>query len=164
MSKFLLNLILQIFKALVYSKIKILFGKEFFSSLSAHPVFRPSRDLFSFSFFQPAAPLSPLGLGLSAGPAHPHGPTDRLLPPPTPEPSAQATAASWPPTTSTERKIMAASLLLHSPIKRNHFPSSIPGNRCLQSRGIETSSTPAIEGTRPPRPQWRLPHLQRSSS
>jgi hypothetical protein len=45
---------------------------------------------------------------------------------------------------------MAASLLLHSPIKRRHSLSSIPGNWRLQSGGIEASSTPAIEGTRPP--------------
>jgi hypothetical protein len=45
---------------------------------------------------------------------------------------------------------MAAALLLHSPIKRRHFPTSIPGNRHLQSWSIEASSTPAIEGTRPP--------------
>jgi hypothetical protein len=48
---------------------------------------------------------------------------------------------------------MAASLLLHSPIKRLHSPSSIPGNRRLQSGGIEASSTPAIEGTQPPPPR-----------
>jgi hypothetical protein len=57
--------------------------------------------------------------------------------------------------TSTGRKIMAASLLLHSPVKRRHFPSSIPGNRRLQSRGIEASSTSAIEGTGPPPPRLR---------
>jgi hypothetical protein len=50
---------------------------------------------------------------------------------------------------------MAALLLLHSPIKRRHSPSSIPGNRCLQSGGIEASSTPAIEGVRPPPPRLR---------
>jgi hypothetical protein len=83
MSKFLLNLLLQISKALVYSKIKFLFEKEFFLH------FRPSRGPFPFSFFfNRPPPLSPLGLGLSAGPAHPHGQIDRLLPPPAPEPSA----------------------------------------------------------------------------
>jgi hypothetical protein len=35
------------------------------------------------------------------------------------------------------------------------FPSSIPGNRRLQSGGIEASSTPATEGTRPPPPHLR---------
>jgi hypothetical protein len=165
MSKFLLNLLLQIFKASVYSKIKFLFGTEYFFT-SSPSVFRPSRGPFSFSFFfQLAAPLSPLGLGLSASPAHPHSPTSRLLPPPAPEPSAQAAAASQPraaprstPMTSTGRKIMAASLLLHSPIKRCHFPSSTPGNRRLQSRGIDASKTPTIEGTRSPPPH--LHHIK----
>jgi hypothetical protein len=57
--------------------------------------------------------------------------------------------------TSTGGKITAASLLLHSPIKRRHSLSSIPGNRRLQSGSIEASSTPAIEGTRPPPPRLR---------
>jgi hypothetical protein len=48
MSKFLLNLLVQIFEALVYSKIQFLFGKEFSSD------FGPSG---------PASPvLSPFGL------------------------------------------------------------------------------------------------------
>jgi hypothetical protein len=58
MSKFLLNLLVQISKAMVYSKIKFYSEKKFFSSLPAH------------SYFFPAAPpLFPLGLGLTAGPA-----------------------------------------------------------------------------------------------
>ena len=36
MSTFLLNLLVQISKALLYSKIKFLYGKEFFASLLAH--------------------------------------------------------------------------------------------------------------------------------
>jgi hypothetical protein len=160
MSKFLLNLLLQISKTLVYSKIKLLFGKDFF--LTFGPI-GPAASrllglaaahffLFSTSHFLPPLPTGP----------RPHGPTGRLLPPPAPEPSAQVAAAGRPhaaprstPTTSTGRKITAASLLLHSPIKRCHFPSSIPGNQRLQSGGIEASSTPAIEGTRPPPPRLR---------
>jgi hypothetical protein len=85
MSKFLLNLLLQISKPLVYSKIKLLFGKEFFltfgpigpaasqpTGLSAQPW-----PIFFFSTGHP--PLSPLGLGLSAGPVRPLGPADRAL-------------------------------------------------------------------------------------
>jgi hypothetical protein len=68
MSKFLINLPLQIYKALVYSKIKFLFRKEFFlhfrpnrpSGQPTHPAFQPSHD--PLLFFQPAAPL------LSTGP------------------------------------------------------------------------------------------------
>jgi hypothetical protein len=71
MSKFLLNL-LQISKALVYSKINFLFGKKF--SFTFGPIgpaaSRPSRD--------------PLGLCLSADPAHRLGPADRALMAPCP--------------------------------------------------------------------------------
>jgi hypothetical protein len=123
-----------------------------FGPAAAHFLF------FSTGCFSP----SPLGIGLSAGPAHPHGPTGRLLPPAAPKPSAQDAAASRPraaprstPTTSTGRKIMASSILLQSPIKQRHFPSSITGNRHLQSRDIEAPSTPAIEGARPPLPRLR---------
>jgi hypothetical protein len=75
MSKFLLNL-LQISKALVYSKIKFLFGKEF-SSLSAQPAQQPPGPSRLSAQPQPLVflsnrlfPPSTLGLGLSAGPAH----------------------------------------------------------------------------------------------
>jgi hypothetical protein len=77
MSKFLLNLLLQISKALVYSKIKFLFRKEF--SFTFGPIgpaaSRPSRDPLVF-FNRPLA-LSPLGHSLSAGLAHRLGPADR---------------------------------------------------------------------------------------
>jgi hypothetical protein len=161
MSKFLLNLLVQISKAWVYSKIKFYSEKNFFSSLSAHPAFRPSCGPFSFLFNRPFF-SSPLGLSLSAGPTHPHGPTGRLLPPPAPEPSAQDAAAGRPratprstPMTSTERKITASSILLQSPIMRRHFPSSITGNWRLQFAAIEAPSMPAIEGARPPPPRLR---------
>jgi hypothetical protein len=45
---------------------------------------------------------------------------------------------------------MAASIPLYSPINQSHSPSSITGNRRLQSGAIEAPSTPAIEGARPP--------------
>jgi hypothetical protein len=116
----------------------------------------------SFSFQPAVPPPFPLGLGLSAGPAHPHSPTDRLLPPPALEPSAHDAAVGRPrvaprstPMTSTGRKIIASSILLQSPIKRRHFPSSIIGNRRLQSEAIEAPTTPAIEGARAPPPCLR---------
>jgi hypothetical protein len=71
MSKFLLNLLLQISKALVYSKIKFLFGKEF--SFTFGPIGPAAAHLFS----NRPLPLSPLGLSLSAGPARRLGPADR---------------------------------------------------------------------------------------
>jgi hypothetical protein len=158
MSKFLLNLLVQISKALVYSKIKF-YSEKIFPSLSAHLAFWPSSGPFFFLSTGRFFPF-PLGLGLSADPAHPHGPTGRLLPPPAPEPSAHDAAAGRPraaprstPMTSTGRKIMASSILLQSQIKRHHFPSSITSNRHLQSGAIEAPSTLAIEGARPPPPR-----------
>jgi hypothetical protein len=142
-----------------------IFKNKFYSEKNFSVTFDPSglsaqpRPIF-FSF-QPAifSPF-PLGLGLLASPAHPDGPTGRLLPP-APEPSAHDTAgqpraAPWlTPMTSTGSKIMASSILLQSPIKRHHFPSSINGNRRLQSGAIEAPSTPALEGARPPLPRLR---------
>jgi hypothetical protein len=63
-------------------KNQFLFGKEFSPSLPAHPAFRPSHDPFSF-FCSGRAPLFPLGLGLTAGPAGPRAggaPPSRHLP------------------------------------------------------------------------------------
>jgi hypothetical protein len=144
---------LDIFKKSNVIRKRIFFVTFNTSGLAA----QPWPIIFSF---QPAVspPPSPLGHGLSAGSAHPQGPTVRLLPPPAPEPSAQDAATGRPhaapwstPMTSTRRKIMASSILLQSPIKRHHFPSSITDNRRLQSGAIEAPSTPAIEGARPPR-------------
>jgi hypothetical protein len=147
------------FQSLGIFKNQILFRKEFFCHFWPIRPFGPA--VAHFLFFSTAhSPPFPLGLSLSAGPAHTHGPTSRLLPP-TPEPSAhdaagRPRAAPWStPTNSTGRKIMASSILLQSPIKRRHFPSSITGNRRLQSGAIEAPSTPAIEGARPPPPHLR---------
>jgi hypothetical protein len=59
------------FQSLGIFKNQILFGKEFFPSLSAQP--RPIFFLFNRPFFSPL----PLGLGLSADPSCPLGPADR---------------------------------------------------------------------------------------
>jgi hypothetical protein len=83
MSKFLLNLFLQISKALVYSKIKFLFRKEFFlhfrpnrpNGQPAHPAFWPSHGPL---FFQPAFPPLPTGpqpLGRPSPPSRPSRPS-----------------------------------------------------------------------------------------
>jgi hypothetical protein len=66
MSKFLLNLLVQISKAMVYSKIKFYSEKKFFSLLPAHPAFRPSRGPFLF-FCSSRTPIP-----LATGP-RPHG-------------------------------------------------------------------------------------------
>jgi hypothetical protein len=117
------------FQSIGIFKNQILFGKEF----SHH--FQPSRGQF-FSF-QPAVflpPPSPLGLGLSTGPAHPHGPTGHLLLAPTPEPSTHG-AAGRPrtaPTVDPAPPLEEKKWPHQSPINRRHFPSSITGNRRLQ--------------------------------
>jgi hypothetical protein len=132
MSKFLLNLLLQISKALVYLKIKFYSEKNFpvnFGPAAAH-----------FFSFQPAIflPPSPLGLGLSAGPAHPHGPTGHLLLPLAPEPSAHGAtgrprvAPTVDPDASTGRKKWPHQSPFIPPLIGTISPSSITGNRRLQ--------------------------------
>jgi hypothetical protein len=76
MPKFLLNLIVQISKALVYSKIQFLIRKDFFST---------------FGPIGPVAnrPIRPFGQ---------HSPAGRLLPPPALEQSAQAATTGRPRT------------------------------------------------------------------
>jgi hypothetical protein len=67
MSKFLLNLLLQISKALVYSKNQILFGKEFFSHFGPSFGLRPSHGPSPLSFPNWLILFpSPLGIGHSA--------------------------------------------------------------------------------------------------
>jgi hypothetical protein len=77
MSKFLLNLLVQISKALVYSKNQIFIRKRIFLHFWPIRPFGPAAALYFFSnrLFPP--PPSPLGLGLSTGPARPLGPADR---------------------------------------------------------------------------------------
>jgi hypothetical protein len=70
MSKFLLNLLVQISKALVYSKIKFYSEKNFFRR------FRPSRGqlIFSLQLDTPPLPTGPRPLGrpiLPSGPGRP---------------------------------------------------------------------------------------------
>jgi hypothetical protein len=75
MSKFLLNLLLQISKALVYLKIKFLFKKEFFlhfrpnrpSGQPTHPAFRPSHGPPPLSL-RPAHLAFPSPPSLTCGP------------------------------------------------------------------------------------------------
>jgi hypothetical protein len=157
-------------------KNQIFISKRIFPSISPQSVQRPAgpsglsaqpRPTSFFFLSQPVAPPSPLGLVLLADPARPHGPADSLLPPPALEQSAQATTAGRPrvapwsaPTTSTRGKITAASLLLHSPIKRHHSLSSIPGNRRLQSGTLkllqrQPLKAPGLPASPPP---YKRPH------
>jgi hypothetical protein len=102
MSKFLLNLLGQISKAFVYSKIQILFGNNS-PQFSSHPAFRPSRSPFFF-FFQPADFPSPPHWASTSRPAQPTitaQPTTGHLLPPAPKPSMAPPPAGRPRTTST---------------------------------------------------------------
>jgi hypothetical protein len=116
------------FQSLGIFKNQILFEKEFprhfrpirpFDPAMAH--FFPNRPYFSSS-------PPPLGLGLTAGLAHPHGPTGHLLIPPALEPSTHSAAGrarATPrvdPDTSTRRKENGRINLLHSPINQRRFP------------------------------------------
>jgi hypothetical protein len=70
------------FQILDIFKNQILFGKEFFRRFRPIQPFGPAAaHLF---FFNRPLPLSPLGLGLSAGPAHPLGPANHALVAPCP--------------------------------------------------------------------------------
>jgi hypothetical protein len=75
-------------------KNQILFGKEFFPSLRAHPAYRPNRGPFFF-FSQPAAPILPTGprpLGRPSRPACWWCPAE-LPPPPQEDASSRAAFA-----------------------------------------------------------------------
>jgi hypothetical protein len=141
MPKFLLNLLVQISKHLVYSKIKFYLEKNFphhfrpiqhFGPAVAHSLF-----LSTGQFSLP----SPLGLGLPAGPAHHHGPTSRSLLPPTPKPNtAPPPAGIVPPPRSPrrlhrKRKTTTSNPLSFPPINRRHCPP-------LQSRKPARSTPP----------------------
>jgi hypothetical protein len=85
MSKFLLNLLLQISGALVYSKIKLLFGKEFFLTFgpiraAASQPIRPfdpaAAHFFSFQLaVPPPLPTRPRPLGRPSSPSRPNRPS-----------------------------------------------------------------------------------------
>jgi hypothetical protein len=138
MSKFLLNLLVQISKAFVYSKIQILFGNNS-HQLSAQP-----RPIPFFSFFQPVDFPSPPHWAMTSRPAQPtitaQPATGHLLPP-TPKPSTTSPPAGLVPPPQSPRRLhrkrkMAASI----------SPSFPPINRChsrpLQSRKPVPSTPP----------------------
>jgi hypothetical protein len=141
MSKFLLNLLVQNSKALVYSKIKFYSEKNFprhfrpiwpFSPATAQSLFI-NRPIFPplphwASAIRPAQPT------ITAQPA-----TGRLLPP-APKPStAPPPAGLTPPPRSPrrlhrKRKTAASNSPLFPPINRRHPPLFNPENRPLQPR------------------------------
>jgi hypothetical protein len=77
-------------------KNQILFRKEFFPSLLAHPAFQPSL-FFSGRISLP----SPTGSRPPGRPSPPHGPIGHLLPPPTLTPGAHGATVGRPRAAST---------------------------------------------------------------
>jgi hypothetical protein len=117
------------FQSLGIFKNQILFRKEFSPSLSAHLAFRPSRGPLSLFFSTDRFSLpSPLGLGLSAGPAHHDGPTSRRLLPPALKPNTAPPPASLvPPPRSPRclhrtRETTACNSPSFPPINQRHSP------------------------------------------
>jgi hypothetical protein len=116
------------FQSLGIFKNSTFIQKRIFPSLSAHPAFRTCCGPFFFFSTGRFSPPSPLGLSLSVGPAHPHGPTGHFFFLPyrsqarTVPPAGLAPPPRSTPTPPPEEKKMAASIPLHSPINRRHFP------------------------------------------
>jgi hypothetical protein len=125
MSKFLLNLLVQIFKASVYSKIQISFGNNS-PQLSAHPAFRPSRGPFFFSnrLIFPPLPTGP------RPPSQPRPPSRPNQPPSSSSSRTEAkhsAAAGRPRAASTGREKRPHIIPLHFPSLIGTIPpSSIP--------------------------------------
>jgi hypothetical protein len=134
MSKLLLNLLVQISKAFIYSKIQILFRNNS-PRLSAHPAFRPSRGPFLFFPTGQFSLPSPLGLDLSAGPAHHHGPTGHRSSSSFRTEAKHGTATGWSraastvaPTSPPEEKNGRIYFPFISPINQHHPPLFNPEN------------------------------------
>jgi hypothetical protein len=137
MSKFLLNLLVQNFKALVYSKIKFYSEKNFFVgpfALSAH------RGPLIFSSLQPAAPPLPTGprpLGRPISPSRPGRPRaggglsdcrlpHRKMPPAAPPLPSPCPADSWTPHVIPHLQLHRARLCHHRLPPLPAPPSSTP--------------------------------------
>jgi hypothetical protein len=153
-SKFLLNLLVQISKALVYSKIKFYSEKNF----SRH--FRPIRPFGPVSFFftgQFSLPF-PLGLGLPASPAHPHGPTGHLSSSSHTE-VGRAWRRCWPassrlqghPDASTRREKRPHLIPLHFP----NYSVPSPTSSIMETGAIEAPSSRQLKALDPPLPRLR---------
>jgi hypothetical protein len=147
MSKFFLNLLVQISKALVYSKI------NFYSEKNSPRNFRPTRPFgpIFFFFYRPIFLPSPTGPRPSSRPSPPHAffllphrcrtrtalPPTGLAPPP------------WSPRRSHRKRKMAASISPSFPqLIGAILPLFNPGNRRLQPHH-RSFFKPAIEGARP---------------
>jgi hypothetical protein len=152
MSKFLLNLLVQISKALVYSKIQFLFEKEFSSTFS--PI--------GLVASRPIRPFGPEQLGRPSRPTRPCPPSPSSLPHRAGSAAASSRSAAapssvpwscngWPPINSPPSSIGRTSPPLHS------------GNDSHES--VNYRRRPPFPAARPPsRPYKRVPALWWSTS
>jgi hypothetical protein len=139
MSKFLLNLLVQISKVLVYSKIK------FYSEKNFPHHFRPTRPFSPVFFFTGRfslpSPTGPRPPGRPSTPARPNRPpassfhTDDRRARRCRRPASRRLHGR--PDASTGRKDNGRINPHHFPITRRHFPSSITGNQRLQRRPLK---------------------------
>jgi hypothetical protein len=128
MSKFLLNLLVQISKDLVYSKIKFYSEKNFFPR---H--FRPVRPFGPLFFYRPIFPPLPTGprpSGRPSPPARPNRPPFFFLPHRSRARTAPPPAGLAPPPRSPrrlhrKRRTTASNPPSFPPINQRHSPSSI---------------------------------------
>jgi hypothetical protein len=139
-SKFLLNLLVQISKAFVNSK-TLFYSKRNFPCLSTQSAQLPAGPLDLLAHpAQPASFFLLLHRSRARKPPSPAG----LTPPP------------WSSlTTSVEWKKSPCHPSFISPLYGTPSRLQSSGNRCLQSGSIEAPSTSSIEGTRPSLPRFR---------
>jgi hypothetical protein len=164
MSKFLLNLLVQISKAMVYSKI------NFYSEKYSPGHFRPTRPFgpIFFFFYRPIFLPSPTGPRPSGRPSPPHGPPAGLahrMPSSSSRTDAGRTrrlAAGRPraaspvtPTLPPEEKKRPHLIPLHFPPLIGAIPpSSIPETGAFNPT-IEASSNRPLKALGPPPPRLR---------
>jgi hypothetical protein len=163
MSKFLLNLLVQISKALVYSKI------NFYSEKNSPRHFRPTRPFgpIFFFFYRPIFLPSPTGPRPSSQPSPPHGPPAgpaHRTPSSTSRTDAgRARRCRRPasrrlpgrPDAPTEREKRPHLFpLSFPPINRRHPPSSIPETSAFNPT-IEASSSRPLKALGLPPPHLR---------
>jgi hypothetical protein len=153
MSKFFLNILVQISKALVYSKINFYSEKNSPRHFRPHLAFRPNHLFLLPADFPPLPhwatafrPTQPTTRP-SGRPSPPHGPPGRPSPPhaffllphrrrarTTPPPAGLTSPPRSPQRSHRKRKIAASIFPSFPPINRHHSPPPLfnPGNQRLQ--------------------------------
>jgi hypothetical protein len=162
MSKFILNLLVQISKICQKSKFQTKFERILFFDLWPNSDFRPSRGHLPSS---PIVPLSPslLGLGLPAGPACPAPPlTAARAPPGFLLPQDEADRASPLPCTAPQRPPSPSASEMAGALTPHHFPppaDPLPNRLIMELHYAAASAPPLgpIKGTRAPRQPHTIP-------